>query len=41
MNEKYEPPYLEIEKILNEVEHDYSLLDFHASNFRKIALAHF
>ncbi len=42
MNEKYEPPYLEIEKILNEVEHDYSLLDFHAeATSEKIALAHF
>ncbi|MFA5692047.1 MAG: TIGR00282 family metallophosphoesterase [Acholeplasmataceae bacterium] len=42
MNEKYEAPYLMIEKVLNEIPHDYSFLDFHAeATAEKIALAYY
>lgn len=42
MNPSLENPFFGVEKVLNEVEHDYSLLDFHAeATSEKVAIGHY
>jgi len=42
MNANVENPFFGLEKILNEVEHDYSIIDFHAeATSEKVALGHY
>lgn len=42
MNPSLENPFFQIEKILNEIPHDYSFLDFHAeATSEKVALGHY
>jgi len=42
MNNNLESPFFEVEKILKSVDHDFSILDFHAeATSEKVAIGHF